>query len=266
MTGECMGWTWYLANDTQFYIFTPIVLYLFHYNRIAGWSLLTGLILACLGVNIFLVIQYDFTYYFAYYFLSGNQDFFNYLYIKPYARAFPWLVGIGLGFIFHQYGFKYKIGSVTLILGYILSIGTLMFVIFFPYNDWHNAPGFYSEGYWSEPVNVLFISFSRLLWGLALAYIVWACAVGYGGPINWFLGHHWWVFGARLTYSAYLIHPMIIKVYWASITSPMHYSAFYMAVWYIAFTVLAFAFACLVFLTVERPSMNLERLILPHRR
>jgi peptidoglycan/LPS O-acetylase OafA/YrhL len=262
MRSECMGWTWYLANDTQFYILTPFVLYLFYKHKGAGWALLTFLILACLAVNIALVIYYNFTYYFAYYFLSNNMDFFNYLYVKPYARAFPWLVGIGLGFIFNQYGFKFQLGSVTLVVGYLLSFGTILLITFLPYNDWHHSTP-YSWGYWPESVNVLFISFSRLLWSIALAWIVWACAIGYGGPINWFLAHEGWVLGARLTYSAYLIHPMIIKVYWASITSTMHYSAFYMTIIFIGTATLSFAFALLVFLGLERPSMNLERLILP---
>ncbi len=36
----------------------------------------------------------------------------------------------------------------------------------------------------SEAVNVMYGSFHRLAWGVALAWMVWACVKGYGGSQN----------------------------------------------------------------------------------
>ena len=45
--GECMSWTWYLANDMQFYIIiSPILLLLFRYRKIAGVIMAVVLTLA----------------------------------------------------------------------------------------------------------------------------------------------------------------------------------------------------------------------------
>ena len=53
----CLGVTWYLANDMQFFIFSPIILYVYHKHKLGGWgliiaanvlSLLSSGLLACL--------------------------------------------------------------------------------------------------------------------------------------------------------------------------------------------------------------------------
>merc|ERR1711872_554494 len=51
----------------------------------------------------------------------------------------------------------------------------------------------------------------RSAWGLALAWIIFACARGYGGPIDLFLSWGFWAPLAKITYSCYLIHFGVIN-------------------------------------------------------
>lgn len=51
----------------------------------------------------------------------------------------------------------------------------------------------------------LYNIFSRLLWALAVAYVVFACIHGYGGPVNRFLSLPFWQPLSRLSYAMYLV-------------------------------------------------------------
>lgn len=63
----------------------------------------------------------------------------------------------------------------------------------------------------SALVQALYESLSRVAWGIALCYIIFACVHGHGGPINYFLSHPLWQPASRLSYSIYLIHfPVVI--------------------------------------------------------
>jgi peptidoglycan/LPS O-acetylase OafA/YrhL len=42
-SSRCMSWTWYLANDMQFFIITPPLLFLYHrFSRVIGWVVNLG--------------------------------------------------------------------------------------------------------------------------------------------------------------------------------------------------------------------------------
>lgn len=56
----------------------------------------------------------------------------------------------------------------------------------------------------------LFDTLSRVIWSIALSYIVFACVHGYGGPVNWFLSHPYFQPLNKLGYAIFLIHYPII--------------------------------------------------------
>lgn len=60
--------------------------------------------------------------------------------------------------------------------------------------------------------NGLYISLSRVVWALALSYIIFACVHGYGGPVNWFLSLSLWQPLSRLSYSIYLLHMCVCVI------------------------------------------------------
>lgn len=49
-------------------------------------------------------------------------------------------------------------------------------------------------------------SISRVSWAAALAWLVFACNNGLGGPVNWFLSLSAWQPFSRLSYTIYLVH------------------------------------------------------------
>ncbi len=60
---------------------------------------------------------------------------------------------------------------------------------------------------------ILYYSFSRIVWGLAMSFIVYACVSKYGGFVNQILSLPFWVPLSKLSFCAYLIQFSIIQIY-----------------------------------------------------
>lgn len=65
-------------------------------------------------------------------------------------------------------------------------------------------------------------SLGHTAWGLALAWITLACCTGYGGPINTVLSFRGFLPLSRLTYCAYLVHPMLQCIISFQMDGPLH--------------------------------------------
>lgn len=67
-----------------------------------------------------------------------------------------------------------------------------------------------------------YVALSPTAWALALSWVVVACVTGYGGPVNSILSSKFFAPLSRLTYCAYLIHPLIMLSAVAHMDGPMH--------------------------------------------
>lgn len=80
----------------------------------------------------------------------------------------------------------------------------------------------------SDAVAGLYSATSRTLWSIGLAWIVYACVTGHGGIINSLLSWKPFIPLSRLSYSAYLIHPVIIACFYGSRETTFHFSHYLM--------------------------------------
>lgn len=79
---------------------------------------------------------------------------------------------------------------------------------------------FYQNNEYLTPLHYgLYDALSRVLWSIALCYIIFACFYNFGGPINWFLSHRWWLPLSRLSYPLCLIHYPFFQITMFSIKS-----------------------------------------------
>lgn len=76
-----------------------------------------------------------------------------------------------------------------------------------------------------------------------------------------FLSHPAWVPFARLTYGAYLVHPVLIKLLAGNATAAVHFSAQDLASRAVANVLCSFAAAAVLYLLVERPVLTLLTLL-----
>jgi peptidoglycan/LPS O-acetylase OafA/YrhL len=259
---ECLPWSWYLANDMQFYVISPLMLIPLYFLFPLGLVVAMILLVSGFAITGSLVGVYDFQASlftpFAYnYTPSLDPAVSDMLYVKPYARISPYIVGILLGYLFYK-GVRLPFGrfwnQLTYFTMWVASGLILVPTLYGLYFIWHGHE-------LTRVENILYITFSRFSWAVGLALIVFACHNGYGGYINTFLSLKIWTPLARMTYNAYLVHLIIIRVFYGQIQSAIHLTDFTMAVYTVAIVVLAYAVAAVVCVCVEFPLGTLELLV-----
>lgn len=77
-----------------------------------------------------------------------------------------------------------------------------------------------------SPINgAAYSSLSHSLWAMSLAWIVVACSCGYGGYVNKLLSAPCIYPFSRVTYCAYLVHPIAIRILALNSDAPLHLGA-----------------------------------------
>lgn len=74
----------------------------------------------------------------------------------------------------------------------------------------------------SQLYGAAFSSLSHSAWAASLAWIVVACSTGYGGYINTLLSAPCIYPFSRVTYCAYLVHPIVIRLLALNSDAPLH--------------------------------------------
>jgi len=246
---QCLGWSWYLANDMQFYIFTPVIVLVYYRSRRAGWVLVTCLLATCMTLNAALSYNYELVP------LDPNNNEFNsIIYNKPYTRMAPYLIGIFVAFLLQEdidLAAKNWVRWVGYAVGAIATTTATYLTV-----------GFWRHG-WNLLQDVMYMTFARVGFTLGVAWAMYSFHKKHGGVVRELLSLYIWVPLARLTYTVYLVHPMVIFVLNFSTTTTFHYSATYGAVRYSSHLLLAYCVGLVFHLAVEKPTANLERVLLP---
>lgn len=147
------------------------------------------------------------------------------MYIKPYCRIGPYIVGV----LFAQYMLKsseerksIKVGKAVLAAGWTFTVLATVGVILamLPANQ-GDIP--------SVQVAAAYSASSRIIWSLGLCWITFVSLHNYGGLVSAFLSLKVWAPLSRLTYCAYLVHPIIIAIFYGSRHQNFDYS-FYLIV------------------------------------
>lgn len=124
-----------------------------------------------------------------------------------------------IDFAFNDH-FFFKSKKINLV-AWLLTLGLMATVIF------ANYPLAQSDIKTTNINHALYDSLSRIAWALALSYIIFACAHGYGGPLNWFLSLSLWQPLSRLSYAIYILHFHVSFIVMASAKSSFVLSEFH---------------------------------------
>ncbi|XP_035696984.1 nose resistant to fluoxetine protein 6-like [Branchiostoma floridae] len=248
---ECFGWSWYLGVDMQLYVIAPGLLVLLYKKPKLGVGLVT----------FFLILSMFLTGILYHLFVNvPSGSYYATVYKFTFTRMGPYMVGLLMGYILFTTDRKVPNTGSTKALMLLGWFGATAVAVLFV-----GAPGWIGTPFsiWGQPA---WRAFDRTMFSCAVAWVVFACCVGYGGIITEFLSWSGWVPLSRLTYTAYLVHPIIMHVYTMSLKTPLFYSATNWWFYFIAYSFMAFLCGFVASIMVEFPFFGLEKLIFPQRR
>lgn len=261
----CLAWTWYMSTDMQFFVIAIPVVYVIYRWKKVGFSILAAL---CVGSLLYIIIMSS-IYNLSPRVIDLDDGWRKFLYTKPYARISTFGIGIVGAYMLlsHEetvsvpHGFRrLPTASQTALVvsAWIFSLILLLVPVFGTYSA-------YQVGAkpWSKAKNIAFLTLSRPCFTLGLAiqaHLVMTsrAAVSFKDVLS----HPAWTPFARLTFGAYLYHPIIMFGFYFSSFRPIEFTGSTIFQNWVSFTILSFFASLCSFLLVERPTENLEGLLL----
>ncbi|XP_070156272.1 O-acyltransferase like protein isoform X3 [Polyergus mexicanus] len=246
----CMLWSWYLADDTQFYIVGGVILVLAttHF-KIAAFALVSLLVSSWITTGYVALVNNH---------MPSSDDplaLFDKIYDKPWTRLGPYLIGMSVGYFLFKTDCKVKMSKTTIVVGWLLSSACLLSLLY----------GLY-EAELTPATSAAYSSLSHSAWALGLAWIVIACSTGYGGYVNKILSWPLLYPFSRVTYCAYLVHPLVIRLTAMNLDSPFHLGKDIVAITFLGQLVLSYVFSFIVSITFEAPVVSMLKILSPKKR
>ncbi|XP_043205524.1 nose resistant to fluoxetine protein 6-like [Amphibalanus amphitrite] len=264
----CIDQTWYLAVEWQLFLVTPPLLVLLERSVTAGTLLLTALMASAAGLNLALAIWYDFVGEMLAVLQSGipanNQAFRDVTYDKPYIRSVGYLLGLLLGRLLchlqHEAAPDSRLRRVSDALSARrgLAAASTAIALLLMALGMGLLP---TTGLVPRALVFVHIGVARSLWCLGVAWIILSGARGFGGVVDRFLSWGFFKPLGRLTYCMYLLHPLLLAMFWSNLETQSYPSASLMVAVVIAASVVSFGAAFLWSLLFEMPHLELMRML-----
>uniref|UniRef100_A0A0K0EV77 Nose resistant to fluoxetine protein 6 (inferred by orthology to a C. elegans protein) n=1 Tax=Strongyloides venezuelensis TaxID=75913 RepID=A0A0K0EV77_STRVS len=260
---QCMGWSWYLANDFQLYAISPLYMLLINYNEKLG---ITG----CIGtVIVSSICRLIITLIKGYppgpilttklQIVGLIDEFWTNVYIKPYARCGPYMVGLVVGYYLYKYKLKLETQRWKIYLCWCLSTSMGFYSVFgmYPYSSTGEITKFHL---------IFYTLFGGPMFSLSLGWVIFACSTGNGGIVKKILGWKAFVPLSKLTFCTYLMHPIVLQLYNFSRPHPFHFtSTFQMLTLFSVAATASYFVAFFIACAFEFPVTYLDKLLFDRR-
>lgn len=204
---DCMGWSWYIPNDFQFFVISIPIITLLYKRRACGMVILSFLTCVCYAV-IFIVCQRHKLHPSQ---LRMHARWFELYYMKPWIRFPPYALGIVSAVFWHSYKHeeggwfhgamnKIKRGHKLRKFLYISSIFSI--IVMFEWSWLFNEyPDELNQTYLS-----LHLTFARTIFCFLLLMLTLPMLLGNGGILYKLFSNSMWIPLSRLGYGAYVSH------------------------------------------------------------
>ncbi|XP_076436701.1 nose resistant to fluoxetine protein 6-like [Babylonia areolata] len=252
---QCLGQSWYLANDMQFYVLSPLIFVPLYFSPIYGGVSALVFLLASIVPPAAITMREELTSS-----LTGggggnnNNNYFDDYYIKPYNRMGPYIIGMLTGYFLFRTNCKVKISKVVNLLCWAAATATALAVLYGLYEQNQGHP-------LTRPLQAFYNAMARPAWGASVAWVIFACVTGNGGFVNTILSWKALIPLSRLTYCIYLLHIMILTTYIFSRDTTFYFSDANVVVLFLGLLVVCYMVSAVVSLAFEAPMMALEKLL-----
>ncbi|CAI2387218.1 unnamed protein product [Moneuplotes crassus] len=272
----CMSWYWYLANDFQFFLISPLIIFIYLKNKAAGYSVTGALVLGTIITNMVITNHYKLGIFLA---IDNPANFFDLIYFKPWNRFSTYGVGALFGFMYFEYKKDTKakekseieelrpsIGTKIIIapkhssfITYLYFLSGLLLVTFFVFiqTTWFRSQ--LNTNPWSNISCMLFNGFSRPLFSAGVFLIILPTFQNRLPWISSFLGSDFMVILGRTTFGVYLVHYTWIIAWFADARQGMWLTNLTSWMTILGIVPVAFLFAIPFSMFGEVPFMNLEK-------
>ena len=273
---DCSGVGWYLANDMQFFLISPIIVLIYmKVSRTIGWFIV--LALCCVNISIGAVVAHHYNLNPAPLSSGHGNDYNDYYYKKPYCRVAPYVLGMACGFILYTHRrhqetkevydrFALSIAKLQEIwyarmITFALGLAVVNVMIFALYNT-NKYPGENFEYHsWTHTQNYAYIAMERTAYGLGLSLVFLPMLLGHFKPICKFLSLYPWSILARFAFVIYLIHVFVFIIMLKSQKTVVLVYEYTFIRDTVYLFILSLVFAVPIVLLVEMPAANIERLV-----
>jgi peptidoglycan/LPS O-acetylase OafA/YrhL len=235
----------------QFFIVGVILTVIFHKHFKAVTVVLFGMTVTCMIITGFIVSDNNV----QAFSMTNPGQYQNDVYDKPYTRITSYLIGMFVAFLFTKTSVRIK-GNFWVAVCVIL----VFVCTFVPCYVFHGefVPTLSS---WNVTQNVLYLTLARPMWTTGVALLTYLCICDVGGVFDWFLSLGLWDPMAKLSYSAYLVHPIIMRVFYFNRRSLIFWSVWDYTTLFVANLVISYAVAMVVYCSVETPFAALEKVV-----
>ncbi|XP_076807348.1 nose resistant to fluoxetine protein 6-like isoform X2 [Clavelina lepadiformis] len=276
---QCFSWGWYLANDTQFYLFVPLFLFVLYRSKALGLGILNFVLIASMSVtgsfskytnqqppavtygqlaHLALMISHGTNASDGLLQAEASDQYSPYmadLYQKPWCRIGAYIVGMITGYILYSNNNKIHMSKWVVLLGWLTAAGACCGVVYGLY------PTLSTGGALNTDLAAFYNAVSRPVWCVGMAWVTIVCVSGYGGPVNTFLSWKGFIPLSRLTYCCYLLHPLVIWWFLATAETHFHFSIYFMIMIFLASLVLTHMLAYAVAMAIEYPTVELMKML-----
>ncbi|XP_048511653.1 nose resistant to fluoxetine protein 6-like [Athalia rosae] len=211
---KCLLQSWYLSTDMQLFLLAPFFVYPLWKWKLFGRSIIAFATIVSVALPFVTtwINEFPGTYMFTFR-NSLLNSYAHRIYMATHNRMSPYFVGLALGYIFQQKKnaslSKWKVAA-----GWIASLGVMYATLY----GARNMTSFrHTFNLWES---ALYGGLHRFSWAVSVAWVIYACHIGYGGLVNRFLSCNTFRLLGRLSYSIYLSHLAVLLYNAAVLQAP----------------------------------------------
>jgi peptidoglycan/LPS O-acetylase OafA/YrhL len=296
---ECMGWTYFLSLDMQLVLVVPLLVLAYLSSVMIG-SVVTALVFfGGLGAGVWIVLENNLSSILEITTTPSNA-YMDFYFTKPWTRAPPYVIGVALSFAWdivvrrrerwEQQQMKNAAvaaaneSAAGVGTGSIGSIGWRRFVVRVgrPFRWTRRAQAAVQlfgaamvllvvfgtvaayktvSNPWPAGLTTAYTILSRSIFTFGLSLVIFVCLTHRRNIVARLCAAPGWEFISRLSFAAYLLHPVVMQVCYFQVTQYFRYSPVMYASWFCSNWLLSLVAASVFFLLIENPCANLAKLL-----